>query len=221
MKFMQQLLGKKETPEEAIYSLAERRQMPWVFASAAMSLNGKITSHAKPLGGEADQRWYDLLHECADVAVIGGETFRSSSGSRYQGREIAILSNSLRLPQDAEIFQKKEVVHIFTDSEEEFHVPNPNVRILRKENWTPEEIIECLGPRRIMIDGGGYIYRFFGQIVRDWILCSVPRFVSDERPSIWRGEGESPLLDLRWIYQEDQRLFLRFHNPAALPGASL
>lgn len=216
---MQQLLGKKATPEEAIYDLAERRQKPWVFASAAMTLNGKITSHAKPLGGQADQRWYNLLHEYSDVAVIGAETFRSSagSGSRYQGREIAILSDSLRLPKDAEIFHQKEIVHIFTSSEKEFSVPNPNVRVLRKEDWTAEEIIESLGQRRIMIDGGGYIYHFFGQVIRDWILCSVPRFVSEERPSIWGGSEESPLLDLRWLYQEDQRLFLRFHNPTALP----
>ena len=218
---MEQLLptDNRLDPDEALRALSERRGRPWVFASAAMTLNGKINCKHRPLGGPGDQVWYGLLHQFAETVVIGGENFRTAStdqGTRYQGKELVILSNSLDLPLHAPAFSGGTKVKIFTRSQETLDVDNDTVEYFRSDSWTPEGIVKALGQRRILIDGGGDIYRFFFPVVMDWIVCSVPLFAGESQPGIWTGQDESALLDLRWLYSADNRLFCRWSNTALL-----
>lgn len=209
----------KHEPEEALSALADRRGRPWVFASAAMTLDGKINCKHRPLGGPADQVWYGLLHRFAETVVIGAENFRTAStddGTRYQGKELVILSDSLDLPLHAPAFRGGTQVKIFTRSQKTLPLDNATVEYFRSDSWKPEEVVEALGERRILIDGGGDIYRFFFPVVMDWIVCSVPLFASDSQPSIWPGQGESTLLELRWLYAADNRLFSRWSNKALI-----
>lgn len=189
--------------EEARGSFRAIRRPSWIYASAALTLDGKITSERKPLGGKVDKEWYRFLVAESEVVVVGAQTFRGSSA--YKGKDVVILSQSLRFPKGS--FESGSYT-IYTESSDR---PNlgPYVRI--KPLVSAENILRGLGARKILVDGGGSAYTMFGELIEDWFLTLVPRFSGDSQVSLWTGD-ESPELRPSWMLEADGRMLCRFQR---------
>lgn len=190
----------------------------YVYASAAITLDGKLNSNRKPLGGEADSDWYRFLADQADEIIIGGETFRGSvakKDTRYQGRTISVLSNSLNLPLDAPAVVGPDKFRVYTtkdlNSPEAERIKSLSKNNLVKKFVSAEEIINQSN-RSLLIDGGGEIYTLFAPFIDDWFLTLVPRFGPNDKTKIWLGDFDSPELEPNWIFSTESRLFCRFQK---------
>jgi riboflavin biosynthesis pyrimidine reductase len=196
----------------------------FVYSSAAITLDGKLNSNRKPLGGEIDRDWYRFLVERADQIIIGGETFRGSGAkkdTRYQGRAISVLSNSLNLPLDAKAITGSEELTVYTNKD--LNSPQAKrIEALSENNsvkrFTSAQDIIDKSKGSVLIDGGGEIYTLFAPFIDDWFLTLVPRFGPNKKTSIWLSDFDSPELEPDWVFSKESRLFCRFRKSKFLPN---
>lgn len=192
--------------EEAKERFRAIRKPGWTYASAAITLDGRINSLRKPLGGPTDREWYHFLLEEAEAIVVGAETFRGSARrdtTAYQNKDIVVLSRSLRL--EPELFRGGSYT-IYTPSQDRPDLGR-NVRI--RPLLSARNIRQDLGMQKVLVDGGGTAYTLFGETVDDWFLTLVPRFSGSSQTALWESD-ESPELRPAWMLEADDRMLCRF-----------
>lgn len=204
---IRQLKDRQEL-KEAFQELSESKGEGWVYASAALTLNGRLGAQLRPFGGEADREFYAQMTEVAGSIIIGAETVRRTGQWYKPGkRNTAIISASGRLPEDAPLLSETGRVTVYTSSDRQMKCSNPELQV-KRGHWTAERILADLEGAPIMIDGGGQIYSMFSDYIDDWFTTSVPVMAGQEQPEIWRS-GRELNLNYRWILAEENRLLSR------------
>lgn len=192
-----------------IKKAAERED--WCYASAAVSLNGRLAAGLRPFGGEADQERYRALLAAAGTIVIGAETLRvASEWYRPEMGRFAVISRSGKLPKESPLLRSDCPLVVYSEADQGEY-DNQLVDWRQKESWTAEEILEDISPGPVLIDGGGQIYALFAPLIDDWFITTVPTLAEQSRPEFWPSESELGLSLVNY-FTADSRLLCHWRR---------
>lgn len=210
----------------------------WVFASAAISWDGKLKAGPgfKPFGGAYDSKIYKALRKSAQATIIGANTVRASkktSGKDHPDfKNIpVVLSRSLDFDNDTRLFSTAQKALLYT-------TPQPNAHALKRLTegnplltiksgvWPAQAILKDLrkeGYTRVLVDGGGSIYSMFSEYVQDWFLTKVPVFAGNDKPLFWGIQAPNSAnqfssaneLEIIYSFTEGNRVFNQLKNTSA------
>lgn len=214
------------------------QQENWVFASAAISWDGKLKAGSgfKPFGGSYDSKIYRTLRQSAQATIIGANTVRASkktSGKDHPGFKNVpvILSRSLYFEDDTQLFSTPQKAFLYTTPQPNAHAVkklsegNP-LLVIKSGFWPAQAILEDLkkkGYSRVLVDGGGSIYSMFSEYVQDWFLTKVPVLSGNDEPLFWGPQAPNSAnkfsstneLEIVYSFTEGNRVFNQLKNNSA------
>ncbi|MFV0416777.1 MAG: bifunctional diaminohydroxyphosphoribosylaminopyrimidine deaminase/5-amino-6-(5-phosphoribosylamino)uracil reductase RibD [Chthoniobacterales bacterium] len=165
--------------------------MPWVIAKAAMSLDGKISSHpeARWLTSPAARRDAMKLRARVDAILIGAQTLRTDDPSlTLRGREVAALPQPLRVVWSRS-GDLPEGAKLFTDSQKDqtLVVRERSLRAVLKK-------LAGHGVVSVLIEGGGFTLgkAFDTRLVDEVCWYIAPDLLGGPTPAVGgRGVGSN------------------------------
>ena len=211
---------------------------PFVFLNMVASVDGRaaIEGGTHTLGSDADTLLLTELRTLADAVLIGTGTLRAEGYGRLVGnaervarREAAgrpatplavLLSRSLDLPWDAGLFAAADQpVVVYTGADASPPDVAAPLEVVRLDDASPAAALRDLrqrrGVRALLCEGGPTLNRALlaGGLVDELFLTLSPLLAGNaEAPRIVEGDDlEAPAnLDLEWILQHDDELYLRY-----------
>lgn len=212
-------------------------ERPYTVTNFALTLDGRATlaGRSGAIGSDTDTAMLVGLRTVVDAVMIGAGTMRAERYGRVVGdphkrarRErrglphdplMVLVSNSLDLPWDAELFTCGQGrVLIFTASEEEAPETATPVRVERHPGRV--DLVEAMrhlrgerGVRALLSEGGPRLHAQLieGGLVDELFVTHAPKLAGGEGPHLVAGlsEHERPL-ELEWLLEEGGELFGRY-----------
>ena len=210
---------------------------PYTVTNFALTLDGRATlgGRSGPIGSDIDTQMLVLLRTTVDAILIGAGTMRAE---RY-GRPVAdqhkrarrerrglphdplmcIVSNSLELPWDADLFTcGLGRVLIFTASDAELPETATPVRVERHEGRVDlAEAFRYLrherGVRALLSEGGPHLHAEMIEagLVDELFVTLAPKLAGGEGPHLVAGLPEHERgLELLWLLEAEGELFARY-----------
>lgn len=189
-------------------------QRPFGILKYAMTLDGKIaaaTGHSAWVTGTAARRWVHQLRGRCDAVIVGGNTVRrdnpqlTTHGVCDRNPLRVVMSRTLDLPQQAQLWQPQAPTLVFTGPEAK---AEPLQRLQRQvevevlEALTPDRVMQALyhrGCATVLWECGGVLA---AQAIAQQQVQKVFAFIA---PKLVGGDGLSPVGSLG-ISRMDQAL---------------
>jgi riboflavin-specific deaminase-like protein len=210
---------------------------PYTVTNFALTADGRatISGRSGPIGSDTDTAILVALRTRVDAVMIGAGTMRAERYGRMVGdpakrarreREglphdpLAVLvSNSLELPWDAELFTSGQGrVLIFTASESEVPATPTPIRVERHEGTV--DLVAAMrhlrrerGVRALLCEGGPHLHAelIAASLVDELFITVAPKLAGGPGPGLVEGLPERPRgLELAWLLEEDGELFARY-----------
>ncbi|MEO8091156.1 MAG: dihydrofolate reductase family protein [bacterium] len=210
---------------------------PYTVTNFALTLDGRatISGRSGAIGSDSDTEMLVRLRTTVDAIMIGAGTMRAE---RY-GRPVAdqhkrarrerrglpgdplmcIVSNSLDLPWDADLFTGGQGrVVCFTASERSPPPTETPVRVVRHRGRVDlPEAFRYLrrerGVRALLSEGGPRLHAemIAAGLVDELFVTLAPKLIGGDGPHLVEGlaEHERPL-DLAWLLDDEGELFARY-----------
>jgi len=213
-------------------------ERPYLVTNFALTLDGRATlgGRSGPIGSSTDTEVLHRLRTQVDAVMIGGGTLRVERygrvvpdpelrGHRERGAGLAhdplavIVSNSLDLPWDAELFSVGfGRVLVLTASDAEIPETATDVRVERHVGHVdlPRAMAKLRterGVRAVLCEGGPRLHANLVEagLVDELFVTLAPKLALNEGPGLLEnGVGHPTDLELVWLLDEDGELFTRY-----------
>jgi len=203
------------------YSALAHEDRPYVFTNFALTLDGRATlgGRSGAIGSDTDTAMLVGLRSRADALMIGAGTMRAERYGRVSCPLMCIVSGSLDVPWDAELFTCGEGrVVIFTSTDREAPETATSVH-LERYRGTVDLVAamrylrsEC-GIRSLLSEGGPHLHAQLieADLVDELFVTHAPKLAGGEGPHLVAGlaERERPL-SLEWLLEEEGELYGRY-----------
>lgn len=221
----------------ALYS--DETSEPWLRVNFVSSIDGAVTREgvSGALGGDADERVFDLLRRLADVVLVAAGTVRtegygpmvlgeeSAAARSAEGRPahpvFAIVSGSLDLDPASRIFTEAPVRPVVVTTgasparRREELAEVADVLVCGEEDLDAVRMRDALADRglaRIHCEGGpGFLGTLLAHDVVDELDLTVsPTLEAGDAGRIARGEAEARVQRLAHVLASGDTLLLRY-----------
>ena len=199
-------------------------ERPYLFTNFVVSLDGRATLDGRsgPLGSEADTAMLVGLRKQAEAVMIGAGTMRAERyGQLRHNRLVCLVSGSLELPWDAELFTCGEGrVVVFTSSENEPPETATDLHVVRHEGLV--DLVEAMrylraeeGIRSLLCEGGPHLHAQLieADLVDELFVTHAAKLAGGEGPHLVAGLPEREReLEVAWLLHEPTtgELFARY-----------
>ena len=199
-------------------------ERPYLFTNFVVSLDGRATLDGRsgPLGSEADTAMLVGLRKQAEAVMIGAGTMRAERyGQLRHNRLVCLVSGSLELPWDAELFTCGEGrVVVFTSSESEPPETATDLHVVRHEGLV--DLVEAMrylrvdeGIRSLLCEGGPHLHAQLieADLVDELFVTHAAKLAGGEGPHLVAGLPEREReLEVAWLLHEPTtgELFARY-----------
>lgn len=199
-------------------------ERPYLFTNFVVSLDGRATLDGRsgPLGSEADTAMLVGLRKQAEAVMIGAGTMRAERyGQLRHNRLVCLVSGSLELPWDAELFTCGEGrVVVFTSSESDPPETASDLHVVRHEGLV--DLVEAMrylraeeGIRSLLCEGGPHLHAQLieADLVDELFVTHAAKLAGGEGPHLVAGLPEREReLEVAWLLHEPTtgELFARY-----------
>jgi riboflavin biosynthesis pyrimidine reductase len=212
-------------------------ERPYLYTNFVVSLDGRATlgGRSGPLGSETDTAILVGLRLLADAVLIGAGTMRTERYGRVVGdpdkravREqrgladdplMVLVSNSLELPWDAELFTCGHGrVLIFTAGERD--VPQTATPVEIERHRGSVDLTEAMrflrrerDVRALLCEGGPHVHAQLIEagLADELFVTHAPKLAGGEGPHLVDGLPERErTLELAWLLEENGELYARY-----------
>lgn len=199
-------------------------ERPYLFTNFVLSLDGRATlgGRSGKLGSDADTAMLVGLRKRAEGVMIGAGTMRVERyGQLRNNRLVCVVSGSLELPWDAELFTCGEGrVVVFTSSENEAPETATDVHLVRHEGLV--DLVEAMrylraeeGIGSLLCEGGPHLHAQLleADLVDELFVTHAAKLAGGEGPHLVAGLPERErALELAWLLHEPTtgELFARY-----------
>lgn len=205
--------------------------VPWVTLKIASSLDGYIADYkanSKWISSKEARIYVHRLRGEHDAVIVGAETVRKDNPhltSRFvfafQQPKRIVLSNSLKLPWNANIFKTPPQTIIISENTSD--VPN-NILLWQMEDTSPQYILKkCaeIGIQSILVEGGASVLSEFLQsnLWDRLIIVYAPIILGNGIPitkSIRKLLSNPLRFEPENFFQLGNDLFVLFSNPTSI-----
>jgi riboflavin biosynthesis pyrimidine reductase len=202
-------------------------ERPYLFTNFVLSLDGRATlgGRSGELGSETDTAMLVGLRKRAEAVMIGAGTMRVERyGQLRHNRLVCVVSGSLELPWDAELFTCGEGrVVVFTTSEDDPPETATAVHLVRTEGMVDlGEAMRYLRAeesiRSLLCEGGPHLHAQLieAEVVDELFVTHAAKLAGGEGPHLVAGLPERErALELAWLLHEPTtgELFARYRVP--------
>jgi riboflavin-specific deaminase-like protein len=228
-------------PAEAIRALdfvsLAHEDRPYTVTNFALTVDGRATIDGRsgPIGSKTDTAVLVALRTRVDAVMIGAGTMRAERYGRVVGgaekrarreREglphdplMVIVSDSLELPWDAELFTNGQGrVLIFTSSQGDPPETATPIRVERHDHRV--DLVAAVhhlrrerGVRALLSEGGPHLHAqlLAADLVDELFITVAPKLEGGAGPGLVEGLPERTRdLELAWLLEEDGELFSRY-----------
>lgn len=210
---------------------------PYTVTNFALTLDGRatISGRSGAIGSDSDTEMLVRLRTTVDAIMIGAGTMRAEryghpvadqhKRARRERRGLphdplmCIVSNSLDLPWDADLFTGGQGrVVVFSASEQDPPPTETPVRVVRHQGRVDlPEAFRYLrrerGVRALLSEGGPHLHAemIAAGLVDELFVTLAPKLIGGNGPHLAEGlaERERPL-ELAWLLEDESELFARY-----------
>jgi riboflavin-specific deaminase-like protein len=210
---------------------------PYTVTNFALTVDGRATIDGRsgPIGSDTDTAVLVALRTRVDAVMIGAGTMRAERYGRVVGdphkrarreREglphdplLVIVSDSLELPWDAELFTNGQGrVLIFTSSEKDPPETATPVRVERHDHTVDlvaatHHLRRERGVRALLCEGGPHLHAQLvaASLVDELFITVAPKLEGGAGPRLVEGLPERTRdLELVWLLEDEGELFTRY-----------
>jgi diaminohydroxyphosphoribosylaminopyrimidine deaminase / 5-amino-6-(5-phosphoribosylamino)uracil reductase len=200
--------------EAFIYRMQQSK--PFGILKYAMTIDGRIassTGHSQWITAPPARAAVHQLRSQIDAVIVGGQTVRSDNpkltthGLTAHNPLRVVMSQTLDLPQDANLWEEGTVVFAPAGVKESFvqYLRDRGVEVVTFDNLSVEGVMQDLyqrGALSVLWESGG---RLSAEAIRSGAVQKVWAFIA---PKLIGGSGATPIGELG-IARMDQALLLK------------